>query len=364
MKIMFFVGFSLIIFLCSTSIYSQPRGYALSFDGVDDYVEVADDPSLDITDGFTIVAWIYLESYTEWATFVTKGGVVNDGGALTPNNYAIHQSGPSHSGGASGGEFGHLRFTGSSPALPDPLLESNTQIPLNEWHYVAITYDGTTLRFYLDGIPDGGGLLPGPLDPNDDPLHIGVDFPGGDEYWSGLIDEVRIWNRALKPAHVRAAMNGHAAPLASALVGYWRFDEGSGNRAKDKSREKNHGTLVNGPTWVTPGAPIGGAKKNSSVQSEVFVASEFYLEQNYPNPFNPTTDIRFSLAEATHVNLSLYNSAGQLIKTLVSRNLDAGYHSFQWDATNDNGQEVAAGVYLYRLTAGKYIDTKKMVLMK
>jgi len=358
MKRMFFIGFGLVIFFFSTSIYSQPRGYALSFNGDDNYVQVADHPSLDMTDGFTIAAWIYLESYTEWATFVTKGGVVDDGGALTPNNYAIHQSGPS-----GGSNFGYLRFTGSSAALP-LYLESDTQIPLQEWHYVAISYDGTYLQFYYDGQPDGGGTLPGPLAPNDDPLHIGVDFPGGDEYWSGLIDEVRIWNKALKATHIRAAMNGHAAPLASALVGYWRFDEGSGNRAKDKSREKNHGTLVNGPTWVTPGAPIGGAKKNSSLQNEVFVANEFYLEQNYPNPFNPTTDIRFGLAEATNVNLCVYNSAGQLIKILVTGNLDAGYHSFQWDATNDNGQEVAAGVYLYRLTAGSHVATKKMVLIK
>jgi hypothetical protein len=359
MKRMFFIGIGLVIFVCSTAIYSQPRGYALSFDGWDDYVEVVDHPSLDMTDGFTIAAWIYLESYTEWASIVTKGGVANDGGAFTPNNYTIHQSGPS----VVGSDFGYLRFTGSSPALP-LYLESNTQIPLQEWHYVAISYDGTNLRFFYDGQPDGGGTLPGPLAPNDDPLHIGVDFPGGDEYWDGNIDEVRIWNRALKATHIRAAMNGHAAPLASALVGYWRFDEGSGDTAYDRTPLNNDGQLINGPTWVTPGAPIGGANNMTSVQSEVFVINEFNLEQNYPNPFNPTTDIRFSLQEATNVSLRIYNSTGQLIKTLVTSSLDAGYHSFQWDATNNDGQEVAGGVYLYRLNAGSYTDTKKMMLIK
>ena len=105
-------------------------GSALDFDGAADYVMVEDDASLDMTDGFTIAAWIYLESYTEWASFVTKGGVNDGGGALTDNNYTIHQSGP----GVAGSEFGHLRFTGASPVLPvNPFLESDTQIPLNEW---------------------------------------------------------------------------------------------------------------------------------------------------------------------------------------------------------------------------------------
>ncbi len=102
------------------------KGTALSFDGEDDYVEVTDDPSLDITSGLTVAAWIYLESYTEWARVVTKGGSPDD-----DNNYTMHQTGPQ-----GGSDFGRIRFTGSSPALP-LFLESNTQIPLNEWHHVA-----------------------------------------------------------------------------------------------------------------------------------------------------------------------------------------------------------------------------------
>jgi len=86
--------------------------------------------------------------------------------------------------------------------------------------------------------------------------------------------------------------------------------------------------------------------------------------KNYPNPFNPTTLIHFNLAEAAQVNLSVYNSAGQLIKTLLSNSLEAGDHSFQWDATNDNGHTVAAGIYLCRIQAGEFVDTKQMVLMK
>jgi hypothetical protein len=228
-------------------------GSALSFDGIDDYVAVPDDPSLDLTNGFTVAAWIYLAEYTEWASVVTKGGLPN--GAGDANNYTIHQSGPA--GGGNPGwatEFGHLRFTGSAP-LPAPLPESNSIIPLNEWHFVAVTFDGTTLLFYLDGEPDGQHAISGPLGTNDEPLHIGVDFPFGDEYWHGRIDELRIWSAALTSAQIRAAMHGHSAPQASALAGYWRFDEGSGNVAHDRSRHQNHGELMGNPAWVSPRAP-------------------------------------------------------------------------------------------------------------
>jgi hypothetical protein len=226
------------------------RGSALSFDGIDDYVVVPDAPSLDMTNGFTVAAWIYLEEYVEWASVVTKGGLPNDAGDA--NNYTIHQSGPDGGGNPDfGTEFGHLRFTGCT-ALPTPLPESNSIIPLNEWHFIAVTFNGTTLRFYLDGKLDGQQAISGPLCTNDEPLHIGVDFPGGDEYWHGLIDELRIWNKPLKRSQIRAAMHGHSSPLASALVGYWRFDEGSGNIAHDRSRHRNHGQLIGNPTWVNP----------------------------------------------------------------------------------------------------------------
>lgn len=227
------------------------RGSALLFDGVGDYVEVPDAASLDLVNGFTIAAWINLTEYTEWASVVTKGGLPNDAG--DGNNYTIHQSGPTCCSPLT--EFGHLRFTADGPALPIPLPESHSVIPLHEWHFIAVTFDGTTVRFYLDGEPDGEQAAPGALIPNDEPLHIGVDFPGGDEYWHGLIDEVRIWNQPLEIAHIRAAMHGHSSPMASALVGYWQFDEGSGNIAHDRSRYRNDGALVGNPQWVSPGAP-------------------------------------------------------------------------------------------------------------
>lgn len=218
------------------------RGSALAFDGIDDYVVVPDNESLDMTTGFTISAWVYLEAYTEWASIMTKGGAPD--GSSDDNSYTIHQTGPYNDS-----DYGRFRFTHSSPGLPI-FLESNTQIPLHEWHHIAITYDGEYLTYYLNGEEDGGGLLPGPLTPNDNDLFIGVDFPGGDEYWHGAMDEVKLWNVALKKVHVKAAMNGAATPLAKNLAACWRFNEGEGEVAGDKSINANDGVLVNGPTWM------------------------------------------------------------------------------------------------------------------
>ncbi len=91
---------------------------------------------------------------------------------------------------------------------------------------------------------------------------------------------------------------------------------------------------------------------------------EFVLDQNYPNPFNPTTTVRFSLPRTEHVTLDIYNVQGQIVRTLVNETRSAGEHKVEWDATSDNGERVASGIYFYRLTAGDYTVSRKMTLLK
>ncbi|MBT3179859.1 MAG: T9SS type A sorting domain-containing protein [Candidatus Marinimicrobia bacterium] len=93
-------------------------------------------------------------------------------------------------------------------------------------------------------------------------------------------------------------------------------------------------------------------------------ATDYYLHQNYPNPFNPTTTIQYDLPEDSQVNIVIYNIKGREIKTLVNHQQNAGFKSVVWDATNDLGQPVSAGVYLYRISAGDSQSVKKMVLLK
>jgi len=101
-----------------------------------------------------------------------------------------------------------------------------------------------------------------------------------------------------------------------------------------------------------------------SAEPEPFTPEEFVLHQNYPNPFNPVTTLRYDLPENGHVNITVYDMLGREVKTLINQTQDAGYRSVIWNATNDYGKPVSAGIYLYQIQAGEYISTKKMVLLK
>lgn len=85
----------------------------------------------------------------------------------------------------------------------------------------------------------------------------------------------------------------------------------------------------------------------------------FVLEQNFPNPFNPSTTIRYSLPVRSHVTLSIFNTLGQQIATLVQGEREAGYHEATFDGAN-----LSSGGYLCRLQAGDYVATKRLLLIK
>ena len=89
------------------------------------------------------------------------------------------------------------------------------------------------------------------------------------------------------------------------------------------------------------------------------IPTEYTLKQNYPNPFNPTTNIEFSVPKTSEVTLKIFNIVGQQVEILISDRLSAGSYSYEWDAS-----KLASGVYLYRLQAGKFVETKKMVLIR
>jgi hypothetical protein len=91
---------------------------------------------------------------------------------------------------------------------------------------------------------------------------------------------------------------------------------------------------------------------------------KFSLSQNHPNPFNPTTRIRYSLAERTHVDLRIYNVAGQIVATLVDDVKAAGPHTVEWNGKSAGGAPVSSGVYFYQVVAGNRTMTKKMVLLR
>ena len=97
---------------------------------------------------------------------------------------------------------------------------------------------------------------------------------------------------------------------------------------------------------------------------ELDIPLAFSLHQNYPNPFNPITKIRYDLKNNSHVAINIYNILGHKIKSLLNTRQRSGYKSITWDATNDLGLSVSAGMYIYTIQAGEFRQTKKMLLLK
>jgi M6 family metalloprotease-like protein len=118
-------------------------------------------------------------------------------------------------------------------------------------------------------------------------------------------------------------------------------------------------TSENGALTLGVNASAAVLSINGELLPEVFS-----LHQNYPNPFNPVTKLRYDLPENGHVNITIYDMLGREVKTLINQTQDAGYRSVIWDATNDYGKPISAGIYLYQIQAGEYMRTKKMVLLK
>ena len=101
-----------------------------------------------------------------------------------------------------------------------------------------------------------------------------------------------------------------------------------------------------------------------TLERKAIIPIAYTLHQNYPNPFNPITSIRYDLPAAALVTLTIYDLIGREITQLVNTTQEAGYRSVRWDATDSFGKPVSAGVYLYQIRSGGFVQTRKMVLLK
>ncbi|NUM66397.1 T9SS type A sorting domain-containing protein [candidate division KSB1 bacterium] len=108
----------------------------------------------------------------------------------------------------------------------------------------------------------------------------------------------------------------------------------------------------------------GSAKHSAGDFAAAALPEHFELKQNYPNPFNPTTTITFDLATRSEVGLTVYNTAGQLVKKLASGTFGRGRHQIIWDATDIRGVRVTSGVYLFVLQTDGFVAKRKLVLAK
>ncbi len=120
------------------------------------------------------------------------------------------------------------------------------------------------------------------------------------------------------------------------------------------------GDSLEGRIFIYP----GGITITSIDDDPLNILKDFRLEQNYPNPFNPETSISYSVPVPSKVELMVYNLLGQEVVTLVSGQQPAGKHTVIWDGRNSSGRSVASGVYLYRLKAGDFVQTRKMLFVR
>ncbi|KPJ66746.1 MAG: hypothetical protein AMJ43_06965 [Coxiella sp. DG_40] len=258
-----------------------PTGTALSFDGVDDYVDVGDpaDGSLDFEagDSFTITAWIKCSDTQVIQQVVNKrrggglGGVWYEGYLFRVNDDNISLG---------------IEDTSSNRSA----VQGGTVVTDNQWHFVAGVRDTSTEKLYLyvDGSSDATpvtdtttGTLSGPKS-----FEIGHSLATvGDGHWyfDGIIDDVRVYDRALSAEEIQVTMHRRLTADEPNLIGYWDFDEGEGQIAYDLSPNDNNGQLGStpiaddsDPAWVDSDAPIGIC----------IPASIDIKPQSCPNPLN------------------------------------------------------------------------------
>ncbi|MHC4462430.1 MAG: LamG domain-containing protein [Planctomycetota bacterium] len=231
-----------------------PSGYALQFDGADDYVDCGNDSSLNVGDGsYTLAAWI--------KTALSPRGAI----------LAKMRDGASHQGydalvNTDGTIQAHLISSWNSNAIR---VLGSTAINDGDWHRVVVTYDGSNsasgFSIYIDGKPETLTITHDSLSGStltDASFTIGS--RDGGQYLNSKIDEVAIYNRALSAEEIWANMHTRLTGDEPGLVCYWDFDEGEGQIVYDLSGNGNNGQLgstpnpdVSDPAWEDSDAPIG-----------------------------------------------------------------------------------------------------------
>ena len=222
-------------------------GKALSFDGVDDYAVIPDSSSLTSTTNLTISSWFKTSSLTAQTIFAkaSLGDEDEEYVVIIVNNNVYFDV-----GGNSG-----------------PYIQTGYTVSDNKWHYISTTHSRiggvSTLKLYIDGKDIGGTTNGSTVSPNDNlyNVFIGKRTTVYSQGFSGLIDQVRIYNYSRTPAQIAWEYN-QGLPIVQ-----WKFDETSGTTASDSSGNGNDGTLVGGPVWIA--GKYGNALSFDSVDDYV-----------------------------------------------------------------------------------------------
>ena len=230
-KINFLILSTLFVWLLTPSL-AKATDYALSFDGIDDYIEIPDSEELRPTEAISIEAWFNVSTYSpSYQSIYVKG--VNPG-------FIYLQT------------FHHPDYPGEiwawSTGLDELGYDNAELFEIGEWHHSCMTYDRVNFRVYVDGDLIDSNLDSDPLVIDSSSTTIGSWVGGIGEFFNGLIDEVRVYNRALSETEVSEHYDG-VFNDETGLVGLWHFNEGQGNTTYDSSDQQNNGN-ISGATWV------------------------------------------------------------------------------------------------------------------
>lgn len=207
---------------------------ALSFNGTSDYVELGN--SINLSTTITLEAWIYLNSYsTSWRSCIFSRRIGSTGWSFVI-------------GGELASNYKKLVFIeGGSGAI-----SSNTILELNTWYHVAVVVNSSSIELYINGALDNSGTTAWTND-NAATICIGKNGDNSLYPFSGIIDDARIWSVA--STQIQENMNKELIGNETGLVGYWKFNEGSGAIAYDSTANGNNGTIT-GATWTSDIPPL------------------------------------------------------------------------------------------------------------
>ena len=224
-----------------------PNTNALDFDGIGSQVRISGVNGLEPTMTITVEAWVYPRAF---------GAAQSDNSIFCKHKWNSSTYGYVLRAGGNGIlSFNLAGLVGTSPVGWKEVVSSPGALSLNTWTHVAATFDGDVMKCYVNGLLAGTTNFSGTINMSTGLVpRIGrlADTAWGQtRMWNGYIDEVRVWNRALTAVEIQAGMNDHLDPAQqTGLVGYWRFNDGSGNLVTDLGTGNNPGTLI-GATWTS-----------------------------------------------------------------------------------------------------------------
>ena len=212
---------------------------AVSLDGSSGYLTVPN--AVWFSGNFTVEGWVFVRSYNNWSRLIDFADGPNT------NNVFLALS-----AGTTGVPIMGV-YTNNNGT---PQVTANTTLPLNQWVHLACTLSNTTGTIYVNGTNAGSGILNLPPNVIRTNNYIGRSNYAGDSNANALFDEIRIWNVARTPSQILANMRRSLLGNEPGLIGYWRFDEGTGANSIDASSHGQTATLVGGTSWTNSTAPI------------------------------------------------------------------------------------------------------------